>query len=580
MKILNGVLLESGVLAFGADKTGIVDSASALQAALDAADVVHLPPGEYLLSTILVVPSNKTIYGQAVTLRGTLSLAGDNITLQGLAFRGGITNHALRVGGGTALTIDATANRQDINILNCTFEWYGCGITFVSPLLADPTITLHNIRIGGCIFRDLTQHAIALKKEFATRHTNYTVRSLHLHGCIFEDIYHTDQPGAYDGGIYIGGGITVEKLMVRGVTVRNCFTTFITCGSNGYLDQAIIDGCDISGAPAADGVVTHRMGLDLQATRNLVVTGCNFEHFQEECIALFWAENFVVSGCSFRKANIGIGLYAAEGKGCNGTISGCLFADMHDPSGVNSSRYCIVMTEAAHQAQIVACQFRDSAALGMTGLRLEDALQDVIVSSCLFSGLGRGIMAAGNLEWRLSIDACSFYGISQAAITLQHANATVLAGCLFAGCAADFVVSGTVSKTSYLRAANNTHMGTLGSCYTIPNQLDSVFSGNLFRDVGDISTGTGQSSEANRSVWRDNVLAGSTPVEPHNIGRADYLSADGKRIMHNSAPPTSGAWSRGDVVFNTLPTAGGVAGWTCVSSGSPGTWKANGTIAA
>lgn len=44
------------------------------------------------------------------------------------------------------------------------------------------------------------------------------------------------------------------------------------------------------------------------------------------------------------------------------------------------------------------------------------------------------------------------------------------------------------------------------------------------------------------------------------------------------AAPSSGTWERGDVVFNTDPSAGGFIGWVCTASGTPGTWKSWGVI--
>jgi hypothetical protein len=46
-----------------------------------------------------------------------------------------------------------------------------------------------------------------------------------------------------------------------------------------------------------------------------------------------------------------------------------------------------------------------------------------------------------------------------------------------------------------------------------------------------------------------------------------------------TAAPTAGTWAVGQIVFNSAPTAGGNIGWVCVTAGSPGTWKAFGTIA-
>lgn len=47
-----------------------------------------------------------------------------------------------------------------------------------------------------------------------------------------------------------------------------------------------------------------------------------------------------------------------------------------------------------------------------------------------------------------------------------------------------------------------------------------------------------------------------------------------------AAAPTTGTYSRGDIVYNTAPSAGGTLGWVCVSGGTPGTWKTFGTIEA
>lgn len=50
--------------------------------------------------------------------------------------------------------------------------------------------------------------------------------------------------------------------------------------------------------------------------------------------------------------------------------------------------------------------------------------------------------------------------------------------------------------------------------------------------------------------------------------------------MSGTAAPTAGSWAQGDIVWNSAPSAGGTVGWICTASGSPGTWKAWGSIAA
>lgn len=50
-------------------------------------------------------------------------------------------------------------------------------------------------------------------------------------------------------------------------------------------------------------------------------------------------------------------------------------------------------------------------------------------------------------------------------------------------------------------------------------------------------------------------------------------------ITFNSAAPTAGQWARGDVVWNTAPSAGGTPGWVCTTGGTPGTWRAMANLA-
>jgi hypothetical protein len=54
-----------------------------------------------------------------------------------------------------------------------------------------------------------------------------------------------------------------------------------------------------------------------------------------------------------------------------------------------------------------------------------------------------------------------------------------------------------------------------------------------------------------------------------------------KRISNGNlaAAPASGAWSLGDIVYNSVPAAGGNVGWVCTTAGTPGVWKTFGAIA-
>jgi hypothetical protein len=50
-------------------------------------------------------------------------------------------------------------------------------------------------------------------------------------------------------------------------------------------------------------------------------------------------------------------------------------------------------------------------------------------------------------------------------------------------------------------------------------------------------------------------------------------------MARGTAAPATGAHVVGEIVWNTVPTSGGNIGWVCTTAGTPGTWKAWGTIA-
>jgi len=54
--------------------------------------------------------------------------------------------------------------------------------------------------------------------------------------------------------------------------------------------------------------------------------------------------------------------------------------------------------------------------------------------------------------------------------------------------------------------------------------------------------------------------------------------ANGRQQTNGTAAPTTGEWSRGDIVWNRSPSPGGFVGWVCTTGGTPGTWKGYGAI--
>ena len=58
------------------------------------------------------------------------------------------------------------------------------------------------------------------------------------------------------------------------------------------------------------------------------------------------------------------------------------------------------------------------------------------------------------------------------------------------------------------------------------------------------------------------------------------LPAENPITIHSNGIPTLGTYTKGDIIHNTNPVAGGYAGWICTVAGTPGTWKGFGLIEA
>lgn len=98
----------------------------------------------------------------------------------------------------------------------------------------------------------------------------------------------------------------------------------------------------------------------------------------------------------------------------------------------------------------------------------------------------------------------------------------------------------------------------------IANDTTNVFVNNCYIG-GNVSFGSGG------GVWGNNKVSGT--FSQTNIS-VRWVTPPFKQIV-GTAAPTSGSFAVGDICWNTSPSAGGVTHWRCVTSGSPGTWRAS-----
>ena len=74
------------------------------------------------------------------------------------------------------------------------------------------------------------------------------------------------------------------------------------------------------------------------------------------------------------------------------------------------------------------------------------------------------------------------------------------------------------------------------------------------------------------------AVVNSTLGKEASYRRGGYLERLGLGILRQAAAPASGAWSVGDLVYNSAPALGSPVGWVCTTAGSPGTWRGFGVV--
>jgi hypothetical protein len=81
-------------------------------------------------------------------------------------------------------------------------------------------------------------------------------------------------------------------------------------------------------------------------------------------------------------------------------------------------------------------------------------------------------------------------------------------------------------------------------------------------------------------------LGHSPSVDFTSGGTADPTTpvyGHGRRQLYGTQDPASASmtdtFNDGDICWKSNPSAGGTVGWVCTTAGTPGTWKAFGTIA-
>ncbi len=93
-----------------------------------------------------------------------------------------------------------------------------------------------------------------------------------------------------------------------------------------------------------------------------------------------------------------------------------------------------------------------------------------------------------------------------------------------------------------------------------------------------IQIGNRDNTERNLNAYGQVSINITNPTPGVAFSVAGKVELDGKKFGNGTSAPTTGAWNKGDIVWNTNPQETSYIGWVCVMTGNPGEWKPFGYI--
>lgn len=507
---------------FGAVGDGVADDTTAVQSALSDAGsdfkTVRFPKGTYLITSTLNVPSNVKIEAEI----GGEVVIDDAVAAQGFLVQ----------------------SQSNVVVKNLKVAASGNAFTSGTQRLFQVNAS-SRISFVDCFFTKARNEAVVVdsSSKVSIRNcnfeNNYTSAVVFRNGsseCVTSDCLFL---GNGDTGVASStGGRGLLTWESENITVTNC----VFKENNEY------------------GLRLFSQGSDTLPSKNISISNCTFDNngtvssgkidlymFNESGLI----SNVTVSGCTFKVRQLNVGL-AIQGQ--NIAVSGCSFTSITAGSST-------------------AISFFKCEGVQVTGCTIEN-----FGSVASYSG------SVGSESDRVSLSSCVFKDCAKITSNLNGSNNTV-SNCTFSygnGTNTENAISCTATTASNTRIINNNFV----NCYRVAElnitNCDVDFSGNRCSGTTN-RTLTVVGTDLSNLIIHDNVL--DVAASPTEVGRFERGGHSLARVEgHTSTIPTAAgfvlSYSQGDKFYNLNLAAGGTVGWVCTTAGTPGTWKAFGTIEA
>lgn len=258
----------------------------------------------------------------------------------------------------------------------------------------------------------------------------------------------------------------------------------------------------------------------------------------------------------------------------------------------NTGSHCIILTQVPGATQrlrrlVVANNVLTSSGIGGDGVNANN-LAGVIINDNNIFNVRKGLnisLSSGVTAYDNTIDLCSEQGINLVSVTQTRVSRNTITNPGTAnGVSTEFGIEIQGSGSGQITIDDNTVTDTAGNMkyglYIVSGVGVDQTTCMVRRNVLAGATDYGARLDSTMTIgeWTNNTCSGTLGAL---FGFPTSLLVKGQPNQSvATAAPTTGTWTRGDIVWNRNPTVNGIIGWACVASGTPGTWSSFGSAGA
>jgi hypothetical protein len=528
---------------FGAAGDGITDDTAAIQEAITAAVSVSknvlIPDGNFLIDpdTITISSSvtiESTSSGAELTLATdgvAFTIASDDVTLRGLTLNADSDESVLADGDGWDRTTITGCTINEARLLTVNRPGPAYASASASGESKDLVLTGNVVRCTN--LTTLVESAIDLRYVVGATVTDNRIDG-HRYGITWWG--GGADPVSDDGAI--ANARKCGDMTITGNVVTNCGEMGVAEGGAGIwgsMGQRITIAGNVV-KNCADVCIDTEGGVDVAITGNTAADGTN------GAITTFYLNQGVTTLADGKV----IWIYLANNQEDNREI-------------------VIVGNAVTSYGTIGTCGGDAAASVTFS----QNVLRNTTVA---FAGnYTKTPTVAGNI---LSFDEAAGGAFAAIEVSKQHANGL------------GRIIANTIRSTVAQPA------GSTG-IYSFQDDFNSsplvIIESNTITDFPidiEVEADSAHASRTPHFMIRNNVVGSANIVRTEGTASASesVTFLEGNRdevgVPVPSAVPGSGKWNQGQIVWDDNPAAGGPPGWVCVTTGTPGTWKAMANLAA